>query len=174
MKRFIPMMITAILLCQPFLLPAQNASDPVLAVFDKYEDKEGVESVTISPSLLGLMKGNKAGDKKTQELIGKISGLKVLSISDKPENTKKSLREQLLADLRPVLSKEYEQVMKVKSEGDRVELYIRKNAGKNSTQSSALLFITSEVHSVTVMHLSGVVDKELVDAVIKGDIGITN
>ncbi len=172
MKQFIPMMIAAMLLCLPFHLSAQSENpDPILSIFNKYEDKDGVESITISPSLLGLMKTGKTNDKKTQDLVAKILGLRILSISDKADQKENPLREQLLAELKPVLNKDYEQFLKVKSEGDRVELYIKKNAGKNSNQNSALLFITSESRSVTVMHLAGIIDKELIDAVMNGEIG---
>jgi hypothetical protein len=37
----------------------------------------------------------------------------------------------------------------------------------------ALLFITSETNSVTVIYLSGTIDKTLIDAVMKGEIGIS-
>ena len=174
MKRIVPIFIITMLISLPSGVYGQkNANeDPVIKIFNKYEEKEGVESITISPALLGLMK-NGSNDKKTQELMSKITGLRILTLTDGADGKGRVNREALTAELQAIVKKDFEEIMKVRSSGERVELYVRhKPDCKNCT--SALLFITSETSSLTVMHLAGIIDETLIDAVMKGEIGISN
>ena len=174
MKRAIPILIITMLICLPSMVFGQrNAEDPVLKIFDKYEEREGVESITISPALLGLMKNGKSGDKKTQDLLSKIVGLRILTLTDGADNKRRANREALTTELQNVVKKDFVEIMKVKNVNERVELYVRQKPDcKDCT--SALLFISSTANSVTVMHLAGVVDKTLIDAVMNGEIGMSN
>jgi hypothetical protein len=147
--------------------------DPVIRIFNKYEEKDGVESITISPALLGLMKNGKTGDKKTQELISKITGLRILTLADGADGKGRANRESLTAELQTAVKKDFEEIMKVKNSGERIELYVR-NKPDCKECKSALLFITSASSSVTVMHLAGIIDKSLIDAVMNGEIGTSN
>jgi len=170
MKRVVPILIITMLMCLPSGAFGQaNADDPVLKIFDKYEDREGVESITISPALLGLMKNGNSGDKKTQDLISKITGLRILTMTDGSGGRGKASREALAAELTAVVKKDFEEIMKVKTSGESIELYVR----NCKDCKSALLFITSANHSLTVMHLAGIIDKTLIDAVMNGDIGMS-
>jgi hypothetical protein len=114
------------------------------------------------------IKNGKTNDKKTQDLMAKISGLRILVIKNDADGN------ALLSDLKPVLEKDYNQIMKVKSSGEQMELYVRSIAEKeDSHKANALLFITSGQGAVTVMHLSGVIDKSVIDAVTNGEISIS-
>ena len=168
-------MIITMLMCLPSGVYGQKDAeeDPVIKIFNKYEDRDGVESITISPALLGLMKNGKTNDKKTDELISKIAGLRILSITDGADGKGRTNREALAAELQAVVKKDFEEIMKVKSSGDRIELYVR-NRPNCKDCTSALLFITSADNSLTVMHLAGTIDKTLIDAVMNGEIGISN
>ena len=146
-----------------------SGKDPILEIFDKYEEKEGAESITISPALLKLMKNGKNNDQKTKDLISKISGLRILMFNDR-EGKGKPNREAFTAELQSAIRNGYEEIMKVKSTGERIELYIR-NASNCKDCKSALLFITAADTSVTVMLLSGTIDQTLIDAVMNGEIG---
>ncbi len=175
MKRVIyVLMMTMVLINWPSSTFGQKDADedPVLKIFDKYEEKEGVESVTISPALLGLMKNGKSSDKKTQDLIAKISGLRILTFNDGKNGKGKVNRESFVAELRPVIKNDFEEIMKVKSSGERLELYVRKTSDCKDCKG-ALLFVTSADAAVTVMHLAGKIDKSLVDAVMNGDISVS-
>ena len=173
MKRFVPVIIIAMLICLPSAVYGQkDVSDPVIRILDKYEEREGVESVTISPALLGLMKSGNAGDKKTQELISKITGLRILTLNDGTNGKGRANREALTAELQTVVKTGFEEIMKVKNANERIELYVQKADCKDC--KTALLFITSASNSLTVMHLGGTIDKSLIDAVMNGDIGISN
>jgi hypothetical protein len=151
----------------------KSGSDAVLDIFNKYEEKEGVESITVSPALLGLMKNGKDGDRKTQELISKISGLRIITINDGNTEKGKITRESFVNELQAIVKKEYTEIMKVKTSEEKVELYIREAENcKDCKAVSALLFINSVNSSVTAMHLAGTIDKTLIDAVMNGDISI--
>ncbi|MDR1866496.1 MAG: DUF4252 domain-containing protein [Bacteroidales bacterium] len=140
-------------------------------IFDRYEEKEGVESVTISPMLLGIMKNGKTQDRKTQELLSKISGLRILTIADDAAD-----KDALLSELKSVLQKGYQQIMKMKSSGERVELYhknIPMNTAEEDAKISALLFMTTQKSSVTLVYLSGTIDKRVIEAVMNGEIHVS-
>jgi len=175
MKGFVQILsiMTLILTCLPSGTYGQSADDPVIKIINKYEEKEGVESITISPALLGLMKDGRTSDQKTQELISKINGLRILTLKDGADGKGRANREALTAELQAVVKTDFEEIMKVRNSDERIELYVRNTAGCKDCKS-ALLFITSASNTLTVMHLAGVIDKSLIDAVIKGEIGISN
>jgi len=174
MKRIVPILIITMLMYLPSGVYGQkNAEDPVLKIFDKYEEREGVESITISPALLGLMKNGNSGDKKTQELISKIGGLRILTLTDGANGKGRANREALAAELQTVVKTGFDEIMKVRNANERIELYVRHKPDCKDCMS-ALLFITSAANSLTVMHLAGTIDKTLIDAVMNGEIGLSN
>ena len=152
---------------------AQSADDPVIKIFNKYEEREGVESITISPTLFGMMSG-KSNDKKTQDLLSKINALRILTLSDGNDGKGRANREAVTNELKSVVQKDFEEIMKVKSSDDRLELFVRNKPANCKDCKGALLFITSATNSVTVIYLTGTIDKSLIDAVMNGEIGISN
>jgi len=180
MKKIIPFLTVVLLCISAAVYGNKNAEEnSVIKIFDKYEGQEGVESITISPALLGLMGSGKTGDKKTQELISKISGLRILTLTNSKNSAKREAlaaklqREIFIAELRAVVEKDFAEIMKIKSSGEQVELYVRHKPDCKDCKS-ALLFITSTTEDVMVMYLSGVIDNSLIDAVMNGEIGISN
>ena len=165
--------MTLICTCLPLGVYGQSNDDPVIKIFNKYEEREGVESITISPTLLGMMNG-KSNDKKTQELLSKINGLRIMTLSDGADGKGRGNREAITNELKTVVQKDFEEIMKVKSSDDRLELYVRNKPENCKDCKGALLFITSATSSVTVIYLSGTIDKSLIDAVMNGEIGISN
>ena len=169
MNRVVKILVICILL-SPFSVYGQRdaVEDPVIRIFNKYEERDGVESITISPALLGLMRNGRTNDQKTKDLISRINGLRIITISDGADGKGRTNREALTAELQAAVKTDFEEIMMVRSAGERMELYIR-----NKDNRGALLFITSSANTVTVMHLAGTVDKMLIDAVMNGDIGIS-
>lgn len=142
--------------------------DSVPKILDAYEEKEGVEAITISPSMLAMMKDNKAQDRNTKELLFKITELRILIV------TGEKLAGQLRADLNPLLQKGYTQIMKAKLAGEHMLLYtqnVPENAGDG--QKNALLAIISEPKSTSIMYLSGDIDASLTEAVMSGKISVS-
>ena len=175
MKRFNQILIITILVCLPSVVYGQrDADDAVIKIFNKYEDREGVESITISPTLLGLMKDGKTNDKKTQELISKINGLRIMTINDGAGNKGRTNSEALIAELQAVVKKDFEEIMKMKNSNERLELYVR-NTPNCKDCKGALLFISTNTayNSFSAIYLSGTIDKALIDAVMNGEIGIS-
>ena len=174
MKRIVHIIIVMALtwIGLPSGLYGQSNDDPVINILNKYEEREGVESITISPALLGMMSG-KSNDKKTQDLLSKINGLRILTLSDGADGKGRANREAITRELKAVVQEGFEEIMKVKSSDDRLELYVRNKPANCKDCKGALLFITSSNNSVTVIYLSGTIDKSLIDAVMNGEIGIS-
>ena len=169
MKKLSYILIIASLISASSGAYGQNDEDPVLRIFDKYENREGVESISISPALFGLMGSEAANDNRTRELISKITGMRIIAISG---DRGRANREALAAELQAVVRRDFEEIMKVNSSGERIELYVW-NKPNCRDCNSALLFITSATNSLTVMHLAGTIDKTLIDAVMNGEIGLS-
>jgi hypothetical protein len=165
MKKLIYILITASLISVSSGAYGQN-DDPVITIFNKYENREGVESVTISPALFSMMQNVNSADSKTREIMSKITGLRILTLKDGDNGIGRANREALTAELQAVVKRDFVEIMRVNSSGDRIELYVRNN--------TALLFITSATNSITALHLAGTIDKTLIDAVMNGEIGISN
>jgi len=168
MKRLVHILVISILISLPAGVYGQTGEDPVIGIFNKYEQREGVESISISPAMLRLMQSGRANDQRTQELISKITGLRILTITDGRGSAGRTNREALTAELQTVVRRDFEEFMSVRDAGERVELHVRSVAGRN-----ALLLITSSASSVTVIYLTGTIDQSLIDAVMRGEIGIS-
>ena len=171
MKNVVSILMISILICSPAWVFGQQGSanvDPVIRIFDRYEEREGVESITISPALLRLMGGGRTNDTRTQELISKISGLRIITLTDGAGGRGRATREALAAELQAAVKSDFEEIMVVRNAGERVELHVQNKDGRG-----ALLFITSSANSITAMHLAGTIDKALIDAVMRGEIGIS-
>jgi len=170
MKTLAKTLVVCILICLPSVAYGQAGDDPIIRIFNKYEAKDGVESISISPALLGMMtRAGGANDQRTRDLISKITGLRILTISDNSGNRGRANREAFTAELQTVLKRDFTEFMSMRNADERVELYVR-NVSEN--QANALLLITTATNSVTVIHLAGNIDKTLIDAVISGEIGI--
>jgi len=169
MKKLVNILVVSALMCLPAVVYGQTAEDPIIGIFNRYEQRDGVESISISPALLRLMQSGRSNDQRTQDLISKITGLRILTISDGANGRGRPNREALAAELQTVVRRDFEEFMSVRNAGERVELYVRNVAGSN-----ALLLITSSANSITAMHLAGTIDQSLIDAVMSGEIGISN
>ena len=55
MKKLFSILTISILICLPSVVYGQTGDDPIIRIFNKYEEKDGVESVSISPALLRMM-----------------------------------------------------------------------------------------------------------------------
>ncbi|MDR2814056.1 MAG: DUF4252 domain-containing protein [Prevotellaceae bacterium] len=142
--------------------------DSVPKILDAYEEKEGVESITISPTMLAMMKNGKAQDRNTKELLSKIMELRILNV------TSDGLAEKLTSELKPALQKSYTQIMKAKMTNERMSLYAQNPpAIAGDKRVSALLVIIFGQQSTSIMYLSGDIDASLTEAVMSGKIGVS-
>jgi hypothetical protein len=149
-----------------------QSSDPIIEIFNKYEQRDGVQSVSISPSLLRMIQGGRMSDPKTADLISKITGLRIISLTDGAAAQVRASRESLMNELKVVVNNNFTEFMSVVSSGTRVELYVRNSSNCQDCKNS-LLMVTTTANSATVMHLAGTIDQSLIDAVMKGEIGFS-
>jgi hypothetical protein len=175
MKKIIPL-LTIMLMSMSLVVYGQKKTDekvnedPIVKILKKYEDSPGVESITISPALLEIMKGRKDNNKETQELFSKISELRVLTMAA-TDSSRHIVLKTFTAELQTVVKKDFKEYMKIKSAGERSELYVRDKPDCNDC-SRALLFISSTAEYITVIYLAGTIDKTLIDAVMNGSISV--
>ncbi len=137
MKRFAFILITALLATAT--LHAQES------FFEKFADREGVTSVYISQKMFSLMKDIDTGDVDLNNLSGKISSLQILTCENK----------EVAAEIRKETSyiqKEngYEELMRVKDEGERILIYVKE--GKKENEYALLV---DEPDEFTIILLNG-------------------
>ena len=121
-------------------------------VFDKYEDTKGVTTVFVSKAMLGLAGSFAAiGDKKIGKMANKMDGIRILNCERKgliPE-IKKAAQAAYNRD-------QYEEMMRVNEDGQRVVIYQR--ALKNGKSEFALLSIDDE--GLSIINISGTITLE--------------
>jgi hypothetical protein len=148
-------------LCMVTLLHAQtNAIDEF---FDKYSEKDGYTTVTISSKLLSLFAGKKAnGD--GSNIINRLTSIRILSVEDSILNQSVNFYKELTKklDLSP-----YEELMVVK-EGPDVTKFLIKQKGDIISE---LLMITGGPGNNTVISIKGDLDLKSLSELSK-DTGI--
>jgi len=65
----------------PVALFAQN--DAIDKLFEKYANKEGFTTVSISGKMLNIVSGEESDDKTSKDILSKLSGIRVLSVDNK-------------------------------------------------------------------------------------------
>lgn len=140
-------LITFVLLLMPTLFFAQS-------VFDKFEDKEGVESVIVNKKMFEMIGNTKTdpNNKNTKQyldLIKKLDNLKVFSTN----NAKYTAEMKSTVD---AYLKKYplEELMRVNEGGRNIKIYVK--SGASSTQVKELLmFMDGGKEQTVLMSLTG-------------------
>lgn len=141
MKRFILYFFLII----PLALMAQQS--PVDKLFDKYAGREGYTSVFISKHLFGLFAQMDKEDKEFEELIGKLTAIKILSA----DGTVKSNVNFFTEIMKELPIKEYTELMVVKEKGQEFKFLIREKNGR----ISELLMISGGVNNNALISIQG-------------------
>ena len=118
------------------------------SLFEKYEDTNGVTTIYISKTMLGMIPDVKAGKHDIRNIAGKLDYLRILSCE------KQALIAPLLEDAKKVFrSGGYEPIMKVNEDGDKVTIYQRTlKGGKNEFS-----LLTEEKNEITIINIVGTV-----------------
>lgn len=125
-------------------------------IFSEYENIKGVESVSISPKALS---GLFSGGGENEELFSKIESLKILVVTvSSNEHVVTSLKTELKAFL---AKNSFVEVMKVNSDGDRMQMFSKENE---------LIFVTDSRSEYVVLYIYGDVDEKLMKDVMGGEI----
>lgn len=97
------------------------------ALFDKYEDTNGVTTVFISKTMLGMIPNVKAGNHDISKIAGKLDQLRILTCE------KASLISRILDDAKKTYKSEgYEAIMRMNDDGGKMTIYQRSlKGGKN-------------------------------------------
>ena len=97
------------------------------ALFDKYEDTNGVTTVFISKTMLGMIPNVKAGNHDISKVAGKLDQLRILTCE------KASLIPHILDDAKKTYKSEgYEAIMRMNDDGGKMTIYQRSlKGGKN-------------------------------------------
>lgn len=149
MKRFTLILIT-VLLATAGLYAQDN-------FFEKFADRQGVTSVYISKKMFGMMKNIDTGDVNLSNLAGKINSLQLLSCENR----------EVAAEIRKETAhirqhNGYEELMRIKDEGDRIVVYVKE--GKKENEYVLLIDGTDEF---TLIQLNGQLTLEELQNAVK-------
>lgn len=144
MKKFI---ITAVLAAMPFVTFAQTNA------FDKFQDVEGIESITVNKELFKMIGDVKvSGDEKTQNLIDmaeNIEGLKVFSTKEKKH---KDAMRQAVTEY--VKKNPLTELMSANTDGAKVKVYVTQGK-EESIIKEGLLFVENDKEEMVVVSFTG-------------------
>ena len=134
-----------------FLVTAMTAFVRVSAqeaIFEKYEDTNGVTTIYISKTMLGMVPNVKAGKHDIGKIAPKLDYLRILSCE------KASLVGALVDEAKKAYrTGGYEVIMKMNDEGEKVTIYQRTlKDGKNE-----FALLTEEKNEVTIINVMGAI-----------------
>jgi len=130
-----------------------QGNSPIDRLFSKYANKDGFTTVNISGKLLSF--ASKMDDSKSKEsgMLGKISGIRILSVEDKEMNKGLNFYKELEAD-GFFKNNNYEALMEVTEKNEVVRFYGKSD--EKGTLSDLLLVIGGDDN--TLISISGVID----------------
>ena len=134
------------------IVQGANAQDAISRFFSKYQTDESFSSVTVSSKMFGLFTNREADtpeDKEILEAISKLKGLKIIAKED--ARTARTLYKEAFA---LIPSKEYEELMAVRTDDKDMKFLIRESSGK----VSELLMIVGGNEQFMLMSLFGEID----------------
>lgn len=118
------------------------------ALFDKYEDTNGVTTIYISKTMLGMIPNVKAGNHDISKIAGKLDQLRILSCE------KASLTPRILEDAKKIYKNDgYEAIMRMNEDGEKVTIYQRSlRGGKNE-----FVLFTEDGSDLNIINVKGTV-----------------
>lgn len=149
MKRFTLILIT-VLLATAGLYAQDN-------FFEKFADRQGVTSVYISKKMFGLMKNIDTGDVNLNNLSGKINSLQLLSCENR--EVAAEIRKET-AHIRQ--NNGYEELMRIKDEGDRIVVYVKEGKKENE-----YVLVIDDADEFTLIQLNGQLTLEELQNAVK-------
>jgi hypothetical protein len=156
MKKII-LIITIIL---PLAVMGQKSA--VDKLFERYANKEGFTTVNISGKLLGLASQADTANKATNDMLSKLTGIRILTVEDKEIAGKLDFFDELNKE-GFFNSNEYEVLMEV-TEKNEVVRFLAKNNGKG--KFSDLILVVGGDNN-TLISISGVIDPENIGKISK-------
>lgn len=143
------------------VLTIVRSQSPVDELFDKYTGKEGYTTVIISKYMFDLFKNIDADDpeaKEMNELISKLTGIKILASEKKDESG------NFLKDVKKKISSaDYKELMTIKEEDQDVRFLVRENGGK----VSELLLVAGGNGDNVLISIQGDIDMKNISKLAK-------
>ena len=149
MKRIFITLIAALLVA--VALPAQEEA------WEKLADREGVTSVYISKKMFSMMKNIDTGDVILNHVADKIDDMQILTCENK----------EAAAELRKATEainpkNGYEELMRIKDEGERVHIYVKENK-----KSNRYVLLVDDPEDFTLILLNGQLTLEELQGIIQ-------
>ncbi len=133
-------------------LVAVNAQT-LKSLFDKYGENPQFQYVAMGPGMLNMASGLIDGNTINQEMLEKITEIKVLASF----NADSVSREKLSADVDKVLKKgKFDNVLEAHEGKEEVKIYFQNNKGKDAN----LLFINQGQYGVNLIWMTGTFTQE--------------
>ena len=134
MKKFI---ITSVLAVLPFVSFAQTTA------FNKFEDVEGIQAVSINKEMFDMFRSmdSSAKDEKTKtymDLAGQVDNVKIFTTSEK--KFKRQIKEAVAGYLK---QNTLQELMSVSTEGNKVKIYVRQGSSE-SIIKEGLVFVEND------------------------------
>jgi hypothetical protein len=145
------LVITTVLALAPFFTFAQSA-------FDKFNDVEGIEAITINGSMFDMISGlakeemGKDAD-KVKDQIKNVESLKIYTTTEK--KYRKQLKEAADDYLK---ANNLEQLMSVNGDGSKVKIYVRQDAGTQIIKEGLVLVDNADDKELLLISFTGSVD----------------
>jgi hypothetical protein len=144
--------LIALVMLIPLFGIAQDNS-PIDKLFNKYANKDGFSTVNISGKLLNFASQSDGSDSKEAAMLGKISGIRILTVENKDLNKNLNFYKELEAD-GFFKNNIYESLMEVTDKNEIVRFYGRN--GEKGKLSELLLVIGGEEN--TLISIRGLID----------------
>lgn len=143
---------------------------PVDKLFEKYANREGLTTVNISGTLLGLASGLTDQDSPESKVLSGLDGIRILTVDDSTLNQSLDFYQELEKD-GFFRNNTYEVLMEI-TEKDEVVRFLGKNAGKGKL-SELLLVVGGDDN--TLISIRGLISPEDIAQITKSlNIDITS
>lgn len=117
-------------------------------LFDKYEDTNGITTIFISKTMLGMIPNVKAGNHDISEIAGKLDQLRILTCE------KATLIPRILEEAKKIYNSDgYEAIMRMNDDGEKVTIYQRSlRGGKNE-----FVLLQEDSSELNIINVKGVI-----------------
>ena len=117
-------------------------------LFDKYEDTNGITTIFISKTMLGMIPNVKAGNHDISEIAGKLDQLRILTCE------KAALIPRILEEAKKIYNSDgYEAIMRMNEDGEKVTIYQRSlRGGKNE-----FVLLQEDSSELNIINVKGVI-----------------
>lgn len=114
-------------------------------LFDKYADMDHITCINITKTMFEMMPEIQTNGLNMMNLKGKIESLQILTTENAEQ--KNNLRKDFL----PFTGKEYEELMRIKSDSTKANFYVK----KKGEQISELILLADHKDNFSVIRLLG-------------------